>query len=65
MARRVSRREFVQTGTAGLAVAVARPAFGQAPAVATGAIKPVVIASSNGNRYKNGGPSRACRRRSR
>ena len=56
MARRVSRREFVQTGTTGLAVAVARPAFGQAPAVATGAIKPVVIASSNGNRFKNGGP---------
>ncbi len=28
------RREFVQTSTAGLAVAAARPAFGQAPAVA-------------------------------
>jgi N4-(beta-N-acetylglucosaminyl)-L-asparaginase len=56
MARRVSRREFVQTGTTGLAVAVTRPAFGQAPAVASSAVKPVVVASSNGNRFKNGGP---------
>src|SRR6185295_8267156 len=29
----------------------------QAPAVHTGSVKPVVIASSNGNRFKNGGQS--------
>ena len=56
MAKRVSRRQFVQASTAGLAVAAARPAFGRAPAVQTGGVKPVIVASSNGNRYKNGGP---------
>jgi N4-(beta-N-acetylglucosaminyl)-L-asparaginase len=56
MAKRVTRREFVQTSTAGIAIAAARPAFGQAPAVRTSTVKPVVVASSNGNRYKNGGP---------
>ena len=57
MPRKVNRREFVISGTAGLAAAaVARDAFGQAPAVVTsGSVKPVVISSSNGNRYKNGG----------
>ena len=56
MSKRVTRREFVQTSTAGLAVAATQPAFGRAPAIQTSAIKPVVVASSNGNRYKNGGP---------
>ena len=55
MSNKVTRREFVQTGTASLAIA-ATPVFGQAPAVVTGAVKPVVVSSSNGNRYKNGGP---------
>jgi N4-(beta-N-acetylglucosaminyl)-L-asparaginase len=56
MRKRVTRREFVQTSTAGLAVAATRPVFGQAPAVQTGGIRPVVVASANGNRYRNGGP---------
>src|SRR5262245_31009356 len=56
MAKRVSRRQFVQASTAGLAIAAARPAFGRAPAIQTGGVKPVVVSSSNGNRYKNGGP---------
>ena len=56
MARKVTRRQFVQSSTTGLAIAATRPVFGQAPAVATGSIKPVVISSSNGNRFKNGGP---------
>jgi N4-(beta-N-acetylglucosaminyl)-L-asparaginase len=58
MPRKVNRREFVMTGTAaGLAAAAGpRDAFGQAPAVMTpGTTKPVVVSSSNGNRYKNGG----------
>jgi N4-(beta-N-acetylglucosaminyl)-L-asparaginase len=58
MIRKVNRREFVMTGTAaGLAAAATpRTAFGQAPAVAVRAgSRPIVISSSNGNRYKNGG----------
>jgi N4-(beta-N-acetylglucosaminyl)-L-asparaginase len=55
MARRLNRREFVVAG-AGLGIAAARPhtPFAQAPAVRSG-IRPVVVASSNGNRFKNGG----------
>jgi N4-(beta-N-acetylglucosaminyl)-L-asparaginase len=56
MRKRVTRRQFVQASTAGLAVAASRPVFGRAPAMQTGSIKPVVVSSSNGNRYKNGGP---------
>ena len=49
----MSRREFVGTGVlAGMALS---PAAGQAPAVKTGGVRPVVIASGNGNRFKNGG----------
>jgi N4-(beta-N-acetylglucosaminyl)-L-asparaginase len=56
MRKKVTRREFVQTSTAGIAVAAAAPVFGHAPAVQTGGIKPVVVSSSNGNRFRNGGP---------
>ncbi|MEO8077736.1 MAG: N(4)-(beta-N-acetylglucosaminyl)-L-asparaginase, partial [Acidobacteriota bacterium] len=58
MPRRLTRREFVTTGTAAGLAAAASPvaAFGQAPAVITrGGSQPVVIASSNGHLYKNGG----------
>src|SRR5436190_24386649 len=57
MPRRINRREFVVTSTAGIAAAAApRRAFAQAPTVMTpSASKPVVISSTNGNRYKNGG----------
>src|SRR5947207_6270028 len=34
----------------------------QAPAVRTGAVRPVVVASANGNRYKNSGPQTAVER---
>ena len=57
MSRRVSRREFVATGAAaGVAAAAPLTVFGQAPAVRTGSVKPLVVGSSNGNRFKNGGP---------
>ena len=54
---RITRREFVVTGAAaGLAATAPRPAFGAAPAVLTRQpIRPVVIASANGNRFRNGG----------
>ena len=63
MTERITRRDFVVTSTAGLAAAAAAPAFGepsqgtgQAPSVMTKkSVKPVVIASANGNEYKNGG----------
>jgi N4-(beta-N-acetylglucosaminyl)-L-asparaginase len=55
MRKTVTRREFVQTGTAGLAIAAVAPVFGQAPAVQSGGIRPVVVASANGNRFRNGG----------
>ena len=71
MSDRISRREFVAASTAGFAAAAASPAFGhpsthsttsgqassgQAPAMRTQQRpKPVVIASGNGHKYKNGG----------
>ncbi len=58
MAKKINRREFVATSAAaGLAAAAPRAAFGQAPTMMTPkSVKPVVISSSNGNRFKNGGP---------
>jgi N4-(beta-N-acetylglucosaminyl)-L-asparaginase len=69
MPRKINRREFVVTSTAaGLAAAATpRAAFGQAagspkpqgergPTMMTpSGIRPAVISSSNGNRFKNGG----------
>src|SRR5881398_3267821 len=58
MGRKLNRREFVQTTTAAAAAAAAVPKtlFGQAPTVLTPkSVKPVVVASNNGNRFKNGG----------
>lgn len=53
----VTRRRFLGTGMlAGAAASMgSRPAFGQAPAVVRRGVRPVVIASRNGNRYRNGG----------
>ena len=47
----MSRRDFVRTGMlAGLtAEATGQGVFGQAPAVSSGLVRPVVIASRNGN----------------
>jgi N4-(beta-N-acetylglucosaminyl)-L-asparaginase len=57
MTKKLTRREFVQTSTAaGLALGVPAPLFGRAPAVQTGSVRAVVVASANGNRYTNGGP---------
>ena len=56
MGKTVTRRQFVQSSAAAFGVAAAQPVFGQAAAVQPGSVKPVVVASANGNRYKNGGP---------
>ena len=60
MKKRVSRREFVKAG-AGATVAASLPAAaGSAPTMMVRkATPPVVIASSNGHEFKNGGP-RTC-----
>jgi N4-(beta-N-acetylglucosaminyl)-L-asparaginase len=55
MPRKVNRREFVvASAAAGFAAAGARTS-GQAPAVVTTRVKPVVISSGNGHQFKNGG----------
>jgi len=56
MSTSITRREFVATGAAAaVAASLPAPALG-APAVhLRGAARPVVIASGNGNRFKNGG----------
>lgn len=56
MGRRLNRRDFVVTGAAaGLAAAVPGTLFGQAPTMMTPrSVKPVIIASENGNVFKNG-----------
>jgi N4-(beta-N-acetylglucosaminyl)-L-asparaginase len=52
----VTRRDFVRAGlAAGVASGTGERAFGQAPAVVRGRVRPVVIASANGHRYRNGG----------
>src|SRR3954469_1727616 len=54
---KLSRRDLIRAGAAaGLAAALPKGAFGEAPAVATSkGVKPVVISSANGNHFKNGG----------
>src|SRR5947208_1952048 len=55
----ITRRTFVVT-TVGVAAAAARA---QGPTVITrGSVKPVVVASANGNRFKNGGTMTAVER---
>jgi N4-(beta-N-acetylglucosaminyl)-L-asparaginase len=55
MSPKVTRRDFVKTGAAA-SVLAAGPASAQAPAVvASSPARPVVVASANGNVYKNGG----------
>src|SRR5213075_1487581 len=54
----MNRRRFVQSSVAGgLTLAVTpRALFGQAPNVMNSkSVKPVVISSANGNKFKNGG----------
>ena len=57
MSSRINRRDFIRTGAAvtGFAAATSRTAFGRAPAVQTSSVSPVVIASGNGHRIRNGG----------
>lgn len=56
--KKMTRRDFVLSTAAAGAAAAVKPgtAFGSAPTMLIqSGVKPVVIASGNGNRYKNGG----------
>ncbi len=56
MSRKMRRRDFLRTGAAaGLAVAASNAAAAGAPAVIIQGVRPAVVASANGNRFKNGG----------
>jgi N4-(beta-N-acetylglucosaminyl)-L-asparaginase len=56
MTKKLSRREFVKTGAAGLTAASVVPTVPTLPTmILQKTVKPVVIASGNGNVYKNGG----------
>src|SRR5687767_8492251 len=53
----MTRRRFVRNGLlAGVAAGTtSHTVLGQAPAVVRRTVRPIVIASGNGNRFKNGG----------
>ncbi len=60
MKKKISRRDFVlSSAAAGVAAATPAARFGSSPAMPTmiipSDVKPLVIASGNGNRFKNGG----------
>ena len=53
----INRRDFVLSGAAASIAAAARAQTAPGPAIVKpGSVRPVVIASANGHRYKNGGP---------
>lgn len=57
MTKKIKRREFIRNGAvAGLTLASAKSAVGSLPTILVqSGVKPLVIASANGNRFKNGG----------
>lgn len=56
MTKPITRRDFVRTGAAaGVAAALPVPLAGAPAVLVRGAARPVVIASGNGNQFRNGG----------
>src|SRR5678810_1119382 len=56
MSKRMKRRDFMRNGAvAGLALAASNEDSGFPMIMTQSAVKPLVIASANGNRFKNGG----------
>src|SRR5256714_10168618 len=54
--KKIKRRDFMRTtGAAGLTLAAANSTVRGFPNISQNSIKPLVIASSNGNKFKNGG----------
>jgi N4-(beta-N-acetylglucosaminyl)-L-asparaginase len=54
----MKRRDFIQSAAA-IAAVTSKSVFAQAPAIQSRSVKPVVVASANGNRYRNGGSQTA------
>ena len=57
MSKKIKRRDFIRTtAAAGVTLAAAKSSISQFPAVIVqSGVKPVVISSANGNKFKNGG----------
>src|SRR5919202_3288869 len=56
MSEKIRRRDFMRGGAAaGLALTAKDKLFGRAPAVRRQGVRPAVVSSANGNRFKNGG----------
>jgi N4-(beta-N-acetylglucosaminyl)-L-asparaginase len=56
MTKRIKRRDFMRTSAvAGLTLAGTKASVLQFPNITPAAVKPIVISSANGNRFKNGG----------
>ncbi len=57
MNKKIKRRDFIRTtAAAGVTLAAAKSSISQFPAlIVQSGVKPIVIASGNGNRFKNGG----------
>ncbi|HEX8843443.1 MAG TPA: N(4)-(beta-N-acetylglucosaminyl)-L-asparaginase [Pyrinomonadaceae bacterium] len=56
MSRKIRRRDFLRgSAAAGALLASAKAFQGEAPAVIIQGVRPVIVSSSNGNRFKNGG----------
>src|SRR4026207_1463136 len=57
MSKRIKRRDFMRNGAiVGITMAAARNEVSGFPMILTqSAVKPIVVASANGNRFKNGG----------
>ncbi len=56
MSRKIKRRDFIRTtAAAGVALSATEAFGGGAPAVIARAARPAVVASANGNMFKNGG----------
>jgi len=56
MTKNIKRRDFMRrSAIAGLTLATAKSNVSQFPNILPQSIKPIVISSSNGNRFKNGG----------
>ena len=58
MTKKMKRRDFMRnSAVAGLAIAAAKPEVSGFPMILKqSAVKPLVISSANGNKFKNGGP---------
>src|SRR6266536_228468 len=54
--KKMKRRDFMRTSAvAGLALAAPKVKAAKSPAIIIQSVKPVVVSSANGNRFKNGG----------